>query len=97
MCDIHVPYGQFSFPPWWFALGLNTASPRFTTPHRAPSLLPGALGARSGPVDRHPVVHTVTVTDRDIRAVQNPLDGAGAKWKGNCSARTRTPRLPDLL
>lgn len=54
-----------------FALGLEQGLPsRFTTPHGHDRCY-RTLAALAPSLDRHPAVRTVTVTDRDVRALRN--------------------------
>jgi predicted ABC-type ATPase len=61
-----------------FALGLEHGLPsRFTTPHGHDRCY-RALAAFAATLDRHPAVDTVTVTDRDVRALRNRQGGIAA-------------------
>ncbi|MGY1496945.1 zeta toxin family protein [Streptomyces sp. QTS52] len=65
-----------------FALGLEHGTPsRFTTPHGHDRCY-RALAALAAVLDRHPAVHTVTVTDRDVRALRNRQGGTAAVLEG---------------
>ncbi|WP_406465601.1 zeta toxin family protein [Streptomyces sp. NBC_01622] len=61
-----------------FALGLEQGLPsRFTIPHGHDRCY-RALAALAPALDRHPAVHTVTVTDRDVRVLRNRQGGTAA-------------------
>ncbi|WP_078651673.1 zeta toxin family protein [Streptomyces xylophagus] len=61
-----------------FALGLEQGLPsRFTTLHGHDRCY-RALAALAPALDRHPAVRTVTVTDRDVRALRNRQGGPAA-------------------
>ncbi|SMF51021.1 zeta toxin family protein [Streptomyces sp. Amel2xC10] len=65
-----------------FALGLERSQPsRFTTPHGHDRCY-RALAALATALDRHPAVHTVTVTGRDVRALGNRQGGTAALLEG---------------
>lgn len=65
-----------------FALGLEQGLPsRFTTPHGHDRCY-RALTALAATLDRHPAAHTVTVTDRDVRALRNRQGGTAATLEG---------------
>jgi hypothetical protein len=59
-----------------FARGLEQGLPsRFTTPDGHDRCYQ-ALAALAAALDHHPAVHTVTVTDRDVRALRNRQGGS---------------------
>lgn len=61
-----------------FALGLEHGLPaRFTTPQGHDRCY-RALSELAATLDHHPAVHTVTVTDREVRALQNRQGGTAA-------------------
>jgi hypothetical protein len=65
-----------------FALGLEQGLPsRFTTPHGHDRCY-RALATLAAALDRCPAVHTVTVTDRNIRPLRNRHGGIAAMLEG---------------
>ncbi|WP_432251749.1 zeta toxin family protein [Streptomyces sp. HNM1019] len=65
-----------------FALGLEHGLPsRFTTPHGHDRCY-RALAALAATLDRHPAVHTVTVTDRNVLAIRNREGDTAAVLEG---------------